>query len=242
MKRIILVFLLSMFVCPIVSAADYLETFVDYRWEMRRALGLDTTSSGVLDDTTANQFVRQAVFQIIPILRPRFIEDTIATAANDNTYSLDTLTIGISSVQWRTGDSVKSLIYAPRAIWYQLSVNPNLASEENPYNKRPSYYDYADSQIFLYPIPAIANDSFYIMSWYKLPTAYAGDSLFQIPVQYRVAVLRYAVYLVAQSRRHPLTEIYLRDYQTIVEVLRSAYPRAYQPQLHPDSGYFRSKY
>ena len=242
MKRVILVFILSMFVCPIASAADYLETFVDYRWEMRRALGLDTTSSGVLDDTTANQFIRQAVFQITPILKPRLIEERILTVANNNIYSLDTLTIGISSVQWRRKDSAKSLIYAPRSVWYQLQVNPNITNEENPYDQRPSYYDYADSQIFLYPIPGIANDSIYIMSWFKLPTIYAGDSLFQIPVQYRSAVLRYAVYLVAQSRRHPLTEMYLRDYQAIVDILKSAYSVEYDPRIHPDSGYFGRKW
>ena len=236
MKKLLVLLILLLF-CTTIQGADVLEVFQQYRHGIRQSLGLDTASAAI-SDTTLNEYVRRAVFQIIPLLKPRLIEDLIVTTANNNIYSLDTLTIGVSSVQWRRKDSAKSLIYAPREIWYQLSVNPNLASEENLYNQRPSYYDYADSQIFLYPIPTIASDTFYIMSWYKLPTAFEKDSLFQIPVQYRLAVLGYATYLAGRSRQHPLTEIFYRDYQEIVAILKQAYPREYRPQLHPDSGYF----
>ena len=240
MRILLILLVFSLFALPVASA-DVLEVFEQYRHGIKQSLGLDITSSAIAD-TTLNEYVRRAVLQIIPLLKPRFIEDSIVTTANDNIYSLDTLTLGISSVQWRTKDSVKSLIYAPRAIWYQLSVNPNLASEENPYNKRPSYYDYADSLLFLYPIPTITSDTFWIMSWYKLPAAVSTDSLFQIPIQYRPAVLRYATYLAGRSRQHPLTEIFYRDYQEIVAILKQAYSREYRPQIHPDSGYFGRKW
>lgn len=237
MKKILLIIIVMIFAAN-VRSADYLETFVDYRWSMRRALGIDTTSQRVLDDTTANQFIRESVNRVLPTLRPRLIEDTVVISQYDNTYSLDTLTIGISSVEWRRRDSVKSFIYAPRSVWYQLDINPNIIDEENPYDQRPSYYDYTDSLIFLYPVPAIASDTVYVLSWYKVPAIISADNLINIPVQFRTAVLRYAIYLVAQSRRHPLTELYLKDYETMIAVLNRAYPRIYQPQIHPDSGYF----
>ena len=240
MRILLILLVFSLFALPVASA-DVLEVFEQYRHGIKQSLGLDITSSAIAD-TTLNEYVRRAVLQIIPLLKPRLIEDLIITAANENIYSLDTLTLGISSVQWRRKDSAKSLIYAPREVWYQLSVKPNLASEENLYNQRPSYYDYADSQIFLYPIPTIANDSFYIMSWYKLPTAFEDDSLFQIPVQYRTAILGYATYLAGRSRQHPLTEIFYRDYQEIVAILKQAYSREYRQQIHPDSGYLGRKW
>ena len=240
MKKLLVLLILLLF-CTTIQGADVLEVFEQYRHGIKQSLGLDVTSSAIAD-TTLNEYVRRAVLQIIPLLKPRFIEDSIVTTANDNIYSLDTLTLGISSVQWRTKDSVKSLIYAPREIWYQLPVKPNLSSEKNPYDKRPSYYDYADSLLFLYPVPTITSDTFWIMSWYKLPTAFEDDSLFQIPVQYRTAILGYATYLAGRSRQHPLTEIFYRDYQEIVAILKQAYSREYRPQIHPDSGYFKRKW
>ena len=223
--RRLLVLLIFLLFCTTIQGADVLEVFEQYRHGIKQSLGLDIASSAIAD-TTLNEYVRRAVFQIIPLLQPRMIEDTIGpTTANDNVYSLDTLTIGISSVQWRTRDSIKSLIYAPREVWYQLNVDPNLANEENPYNKRPSYYDYADSQIFLYPIPTIANDTFYVMSWYKVQAIVALDSLIKIPVQYRVAILSYATYLAARSKTHPQTELFWKEYQETILNIRRAYGR-----------------
>lgn len=236
MKRLLFVFVVLFLYVPI-RGAGVLEVFQNYRHAIKQSLGLDTASSAIAD-TTLNEYVRRAVLQITPLLQPRLVEDSIVTTANENIYSLDTLTVGISSVQWRNVDSIKSLIYAPREVWYQLKVNPNTSNEGNPYDQRPSYYDYADSQIFLYPIPTIADDAFYIMSWFKLSNAHEKDSLFQIPVQYRMAVLGYATYLTARSRQHPLTELFLRDYQETVAILKQAYSRNYQPTIHPDSGYY----
>lgn len=96
---------------------------------------------------------------------------------------------------------------------------------DTPYDRRPDYYDYTDSLLFLYPVPIIAGDTIRILAWTKVP-APSSDSLVSIPIEYRDAVLKYATYMTAKSRQHPLTElVYKRDYDEAIAILRSIYGR-----------------
>ena len=241
MKKILLI-LLFFSVVPKINAAGFLGTFIDYRHEIRRTLGYDTTSSGVLDDTTANQFVRQAVFQVFPILNPR-IEDwkILLSGVVDGQYSLDTLTINVLGVNVRKGDTVVSLTYAPRDVWSQLNIEPLLANVQNRWSKRAGYYDWADSIIYFYPVPDLTDSAFVLVSL-RIPNIITTDNMGLVPPEYRIVILRYATYLAARRVGHVLLESFYRDYQEIMVSLKELHQRRFAPQIHPDSGYFRSKY
>lgn len=208
--------------CATVQA-DQLDKFRDYRYAIKQALGLDTAST-MYSDTTIHQNIRLAVLNVTPITQYRQKEFTFLTTYKQNRYALDTLIAGIIALEWKKLDSVKSLVFAPKASWYQLPIKQT-KDEQEAYIRRPSYYDYTDSLLFLYPVPILVGDTMRILAWTK-PVATAADSLSLtvIPIEYRDAVLKYATYMTAKSRQHPLTElIYKRDYDEAVAILKIVY-------------------
>ena len=223
MKKILLIMII-MVLATNVGAVDYLDNFTDYRWAMRRALGLDTTSQRVLDDTTANQFIREGVYHVTPVLSLRQKEFTFATTYKNNRYALDTLIMEIIAVEWFNLDSIKTIIFAPKKSWYQLPIKQT-ADEPMAYSRRPSYYDYTDSLIFLYPVPIIVGDSIRILASTRLPDFNIKDTLEIVPIEYRDAILKYATYLAARSKAHPQTELFWKEYQETILNIRRAYGR-----------------
>ena len=118
MKRLLLVFLLLIVFSPVISAADlFYNDFQDYRHGIRTALGMDTNSTAY-SDTTLNDFTRQSVYHIIPTTQFRPREFSFATTYKNSKYELDTAIMEIISVEWFEKDSIKTMIYAPRNIWW----------------------------------------------------------------------------------------------------------------------------
>jgi len=215
--------LFILFVAVNVSAADFLDDFTGYGVKMRQSLGISGSATGMLDDTTANNFVREAIVTLSPLIKPRKATTTIITTYRQNAYSLDTLVSGIIAVEWSKNDSVKSLVYVPRNLWYE-QYSKVTKDKKDPYQQRPSYYDFIDGTIYLYPVPsAVRGDTIKIMGWEKLPNFISADTLEIIPLIYRVAILKYAVYLAARARSNPMTPMYLRDYEQAIAILRGEY-------------------
>lgn len=229
-KRIVLILTTFVLLSATAQSADLLDKFRDYRYAIKQALGLDTAST-MYADTTLNQNIRLSVLHVTPITQYRQKEFSIPTTYKQNRYTLDTLVSGIISVEWKKIDSVKSLVYIPRFSWYQMPKKQT-TTEDTPYDRRPDYYDYTDSLLFLYPVPIIVGDTIRILAWTK-PIDLATDSLelTTIPIEYRDAVLKYATYMTAKSRQHPLTElVYKRDYDEAVAILKIVYGRQSAPQ------------
>ena len=224
MKKILLILsLILMFSATAESGDLFLDDFQNYRHSIRTSLGLDTNST-VFADTTLNDFTRQAVYHIIPTIQLRQKEFTFATTYKNNRYALDTSIMQIIAVEWFNVDSIKSIIYAPKSSWYQLPVKQT-KGEPKAYSRRPSYYDFTDSLIFLYPVPIIVDDSIRILASTKLPDFNVKDTLDVVPIEYRDAVLKYATYLAARSRLHPLTQLFFQEYQETIANIRRAYGR-----------------
>jgi hypothetical protein len=222
MKRLLLFVILMFLVTPLYAADLFLDDFQHYRHKIRTALGMDTSSTA-LADTTINDLVREAVYHIIPTTQFRAREFTFATTYKNSKYALDTAIMEIISVEWFEKDSIKTMIYAPRNIWYSLPLKLT-STESEAYSRRASYYDYTDSLIFIYPIPIEADDSIRILASTQLV-----DTLINhpevIPIEFRDAVLKYATYLAARSRSHPLTPVFWQEYQESITNTRNAYGR-----------------
>lgn len=221
MKKLLFVLLL-LFTSSVSGADSYLDDFQHYRHKIRTALGMDTSSTA-FSDTTLNDLVRESIYHIIPTTQFRVREFSFATTYKNGKYALDTSIMEIIAVEWFELDSIKTMIYAPRNIWYSLPLKLT-STEANPYPSRPSYYDNTDSLIFLYPLPIKAGDSVRILASTQL-----GDTAInhpeRIPIEFRNAVLKYTTYIAARSRSHPLTQIFWQEYQEAIVNTRRAYGR-----------------
>ena len=200
MKKLILI--LFLFLAGNVGAADSLGTFGNYDAQVRSNLGLAATNTSFVTDTVINQFVREGVVGILPLIKGEKREFVITTIHKQNTYATDSLMLDPISVEWSKGDSVKSLTYAPRGTWYQLEVEKNLLLKKD-YRRRPSHFDFTEDNIFLCPTPVVVGDTIKIIASAKLANIAAADSLISIPTKYRTMICDYATYRVALMRHSP---------------------------------------
>lgn len=217
MKKIIL--LLLLFICPNTYSADFVDSFQEYRHQIKRKLGHDTSSTSPAD-TTYNQMIREAVIKIMPIVQGRKESFSFVTTYRSDSYALDTTVSGVMSVYWSKNDSIKTLIKAPKESWYSLKRDDEsiLANKEG-YQSRPSYYDYVDGTLFLFPTPPRNGDTIRYDAYTKINSITALDSLSLIPQRYRIVILEYASYLMAQNLQHSLMNVFREDYNQSIQFL-----------------------
>jgi hypothetical protein len=216
MKRLIIL-LVSVLGFSSAQAGDLLDSLSAYRYQMRRHLGVDTASTGYISDENANQFVREAIVTLMPVIRADKIDDTITTSYRQTDYSLDSTFLGVISVEWRKMDTIKALQYVPRGKWYDLKHNATQGGK-NPYLKRPSFFDYDDDYLYVFPVPTTTvADTIIVHGWRKLPSVMAASDLTAIPQAYRVPILHWAVYLVARAKQKPDVDRFFRDFMFVTK-------------------------
>jgi len=218
MKRLILIAVLLVFAAS-VSAADFMDSFAEYQTQIRLNLGVTATNTSYAADTTLNRVIRLSAIHINNLLKTYKTINEFVTVYHDGSYDLDSV-IGVIYVEWSKNDSVKALVYAPKGQWYQLEVQ-EIASQKD-YKKRPSYYDFVDGTLYLFPAPVIAGDTIRVTGWEKIGNISAAASLTDIKQRYRTAVLAYATYRMALSRTHPSTQLFKGDYEEAVISLKGA--------------------
>lgn len=220
MKRLTLFLLLSAMALS-AKSADFLDSFSNYRYQIRTGLNISTTNTTYVSDSTMNQLIREAIVEVDSRLMP--IRDTsyVLTTNGMSAVSIDTNIVGIIDAYWKKSDSLKSLLYAPKEQWYQFEIKTLL--DQVDYKARPSYYDYMDGIIFLYPVPVFDNDTIILTTWRKVRFISDTTTLSSIPIRYRQAVLDCARYKVAFIKQHPLTEVYNRNYIESMKLLNSIY-------------------
>jgi len=217
MKRIGYIIVLMLLPC-LVHAGGFLGTIENYRDQIKRRLNVKTSSTAFISDTVANQFIREAVVTMMPAIRADKTVWTITTTYKQNAYSLDSTVLGISSVEWSKNDSVKSFVPVPRAKFYEME-HRETAGQKNGYDRRPSYYDYIDDQIFVYPPPTVVGDTIKIVGWQKVVNIDTATDLSAIPQVYRPAILTYSIYLIARRGERRDAEMFYRDYTNVVHLL-----------------------
>lgn len=205
MKRItIIVFLL---LAHSAFASEWLSSFSQMRSLVRSAL--NTSGTTYVSDSTLNEFIREAIVTINPQLRGEREVKSFTTSHSQNTYALDTLTIDIISVEWSYNDTIKSLVYVPRSQWGEQTHKET--KDKSGYEKRPSFYDFTDSLIFLYPTPTKTGDTIKVLGVQRLTGMDTLTSLLAMPEAYRVAILKHVIWRLSSSKQHPLTEMYWQD-------------------------------
>lgn len=210
MKRLILIVAQLLCMAGVASAID-LDNLLDYRHQMRRNLGLDTASTNALSDTSANEFVREAVMTVIPSGRYLREEFKFVTSYRDLDYSLDTSLVAVEAVVWTKNDSLKALTYAPMSAWVGADIT-NLVGE-NGYNRRPSRYDYIEGTIYLNPTPVVAGDTIRVVARTRVKNIAGAVDMSSIPQQFRWPILKCATWLAANARQDPRSVIFYQEYQ-----------------------------
>ena len=219
MKKLLLVlFLMSQFVTS--YSADYAGNFAGYRAQVKNAFDVSTSNSTWVTDTVLNDLIRQGIIAVSPIIQARKKTYVTTTTYRVGTYNLDSAVVGVTDVYWSKNDSLKTLVYAPKEKWYQ--VETGLAGVGVGYNSRPSYYDWIDGKLFLYPVPARNGDTIKYEAYCKVSDISAKDSLLQIPQVYRTAVIDYVVYRVALSKQSPLLDAYYRNYVESIQNINNS--------------------
>ena len=189
-----------------VLAQDFVETKAEYRKQIRLKLGVDTSSSGYLTDDAANAFISEALTFALPLIKGKKIVTSFVTAYRDGDYPLDPTMDGIFAVWWSQNDSVKPLSYLPISQWGNADHQSTKGNPEGAL-KRPSYYDYSDDSLFVYPIPyASIGDTIKVLGWAEEVSTATDTSFAQIPQKYRTVIVNYAAWLAAEARSDPRAE------------------------------------
>ena len=218
-----LFFLLTLLLATSVLSADYADSFSEYRIQVKNALGVEITNSTWVSDTTMNDMIRQAVIAVGPIVRPKKEQFSFITTYMSGTYDLDSTVLGISDIYWRKNDSLKTFTYMPKQSWYQSEVR--VLTGKTGFEMQPTYYDFEDDKLFLFPIPINNGDTIVYDAFTKVIDVSASTDLSTIPQQYRTAILDYVCYRVAVLKQHPLTDIYYRNYQESISIINATLNR-----------------
>lgn len=213
LRAIALIFLLSVSV-----RADVLDSLSHYRTAIRMRLGFSTTSTA-LTDTLLNTHIRFAAVQVNNEVGGYRVSRSFVTAPFTDSYSFDS-TIAPQSITIKKYDTVKSLNYKPMSEWSSVE-HQKTTGQANGYLKRPSYYDYIDGRLFIFPAPYLI-DTIRVIGVQKVLNAQTAQAITQIPERYRNLVLLLATVYVAQSRQHPMFPLIQGEYQRAIASLVGA--------------------
>ena len=234
MYRILFLLIL---LCSSVQSSDYLDSLRNMQVAIRSALHFDTLATGGLTDEETQRWIQEAVVTTMPLMRGIKGVDSFVTAGNQIAYSLDSTILGITSVRWSKNDTLKLLQYVPMEQWFEVLKVVKTSDEIGktlgklkPADKRPSFYDYIDNEIYLYPVPTFpTGDTIKIVSWKKMTNILSDSSFTTIPTEYRVVILKYALWRAASSLEVPLAQLYYQDYIKFVSDINTSLNRKGPP-------------
>jgi hypothetical protein len=192
------------------AQAGMYEDFADCRVYMRTLLDVSGTT---LSDSTANMFLRDAAHSVNFELAAKKALLTDTLVRKKGTYKLDSFAV-IVSVDIKFNDTIKSLLYVPREKWSSQTHQSTFGAKG--FLRFPSYFDWNDSLIFIAPAPFSSGDSIFFVGIRRLPISDSGGSLSYLSLEYRIAVVKYAAFLAARAKQHPMAGSFLQDYKEYV--------------------------
>jgi hypothetical protein len=208
--------------CGDTTGADFLLNFSDYRNHIKYKVGVGASNTTWETDTVLNELIREAIVTVNPIMRGYKTTLRKVSQFDSADYSLDSL-IGISSVMWKKNDTARSIPYLAREKWATITPQ-NTYGANDPYLERPTVYDYTDNLISFFPVPT-SEDTILINGWQKIPNITIISQVSQIPQKYRVAILKYATWLVARAKQHPQAVTFLNEYHESIAFLMAGLNR-----------------
>jgi hypothetical protein len=218
MRKLILVLLLLL--VPSLVIGGSLDSTRNVRVAARRALGVDTTGGG-LTDANANYFIQEALVMHDPVLRGNVVEWVFTTTYNEYQYSIDSNIIGIISAQIEKGDVVKPLLPIPIAGWDQMKHKSTKSKKD--LERYPSYYDWTDDYLFLFPVPTRENsdyDTVRVIGYRNVAEVDTIVDLSHLPERYKLAIRKYVTWQAALANSDPRTAGFEKVYDQQVAILR----------------------
>lgn len=216
----------ALLLIPALCVGGSLDSTRNVRVAARRALGIDTTGGG-LSDANANYFIQEALVMHNPLLHDNEVEWVFTTGFNEYQYSLDSNIIGISSVRFEKGDTVKALVPIPMSLWttmpHQTTKGRGQNKEESWRLQYPSYYDWTDNYLFLYPVPTHKGslyDTIRVIGYRNIASVDTIVDLSYLPEKYRIAIKKYVVWQAALANSDPRTAAFEKVYGEQVTILR----------------------
>ena len=193
------------------SGDPYLSGFDEIKQHVLMNMGWDISNSTLVGDSAFNMFIRMAVCEVSDYLRGDESSEIITSVADQNTYTLDSTIIGIWAVNMNWGDSTKALIHYPMDKWEELVSNKTLEGKSG-YQARPTYYDYDQDNIYLYPTPVVNSDSIMVRHWKEVSGLGSLDSIPNVDMIYRTTIVRHVVWNIALARTDDRTASYEKAY------------------------------
>lgn len=192
--RIFLTVIFVLFATVAFSAEDYLDSLQEYSAVISQNLNISTSSSSC-PDSMKFRSVRSAAIVVAQAIYGNFVLDTVVATANDYDYGIDSV-LKIKYVTFKNTDTVLPLTYAPMVEWRNLKIKKTLSGQAGAL-AHPSFYDWDNGYLFLYPTPSVA-DTFIVYGYGKLINI-IGDSTFvtNLEVNYRPALEACATSLTA---------------------------------------------
>ena len=206
MKRLTLVILI-LGIPGVVSAGSWLDTRAKYYTAMRMKLGYVATASGLAPTAHCSLLWSEAASIILPINKGIKKLTEVVTSYRQATYTLDSTIIDIEAVFYDSSGMLKPLEYLPIKLWGKV---PHLETggTPNPELARPSFYDYTDSVLLIYPTQTghTWKDTLTIVAWHRLDGVDTVTVSRDIPEQYRAAILYHMVWNHAKARKDSRAE------------------------------------
>lgn len=229
MKRILLCAVLLL-VAVGANGSELYDSFGDMRSQIRRTLNYDTTSTTLVSNELLNSKIREGIVLLAPAVKYNRVVWKLTTQYRQSEYAIDSGLVDILRVWWSKNDSVKSLLYLPRERWLPMDTDQIHArtSGYEGYQKRPSYYDFNDDYLYLFPVPTLktsASDTIKVEGYRITDDLDTVTVLSTIDEKYRTAILAYAVYEVAKSLQRGDVEVFYRDFQTALGLVQPVKPR-----------------
>lgn len=206
----IVVFILGFaFMCDLAQSAD-LDSTRHVRVKVYSLLGVDTTGSNNLPTSQVDDYVNYSIGQTNNDLQCYRRVSLIVSTSGARYTALDSV-VYINSCQLVTNDSIIGL----HVIRSQEIVDSVVAIENNTEDvddgKYPEYvFKWSDSVGFV-PTP-VQTDTFQVLYTHVIPE----DSMRLIPLNDRLGVLYYAVFLAATDISDPKAEFFLQRYESFI--------------------------
>lgn len=227
MKKIVFICIVLLAVSSAQTAELY-STITACRWKMRLLVGLDTASSNALPDTVANGFIRDAIVHCAPEIRARQFKKKTVTVDGREQYAVDSI-IRIISVETKFSDTMKPMKFLPRQFWAE-QAHQYTGGGQMSFLARPSFYDFDDDSVYVYPIPS-RTDSLFITGVVKFSSIDTLTSLTRYPEKLRLTFIWYAAYLWALAERDNRVTMYYQNY----EIEQQKVDRIYRRETDSDN-------
>ncbi len=196
MKKIFICFML---LTGLVRADDFLDGTGEQCIYIRQQCGIDSSSS-IITNGEITKYIREAYSILTPVMYGKDMIDTVITVSSQNEYSIDSLFLVITDVNWEKLDSLKALLpITSKEIQDKYGAGYTIRDKRS-FDGRPSYFRWNKTKLELIPTPYIVGDTIVIKGYGRIDNILT-DTLFpsDFQVNYRPVATTYASYKMAVS-------------------------------------------